>query len=123
MVCAQPLISVYSKKGETSIKNVIMPAVFKAPIRPDIVNFIHTNICKNARQPYAVSELAEHQTSAEPWGTGRAVACIPHVRGDGTHRSGQGTSQHMRAGKGKMRNHHRIKHNGPCIYNLPMQST
>lgn len=39
-------------------KNVTMPAVFKAPIRPDIVNFVHTNLRKNNRQPYAVSELA-----------------------------------------------------------------
>ncbi len=30
-----------------------------------------------------------HQTSAESWGTGRAVARIPRVRGGGTHRSGQ----------------------------------
>ena len=27
------------------------------------------------------------QTSAESWGTGRAVARIPRVRGGGTHRS------------------------------------
>ncbi|KAF5913541.1 hypothetical protein HPG69_017161 [Diceros bicornis minor] len=58
MVCTHPLISVYSRKGESSGKNVTLPAVFKAPIRPDIVNFVHTNLCKNNRQPYAVSELA-----------------------------------------------------------------
>jgi large subunit ribosomal protein L4e len=52
------LISVYSEKGESSGKNVVMPAVFKAPIRPDIVNFVHTNMRKNNRQPYAVSKLA-----------------------------------------------------------------
>lgn len=56
--CARPLISVYSEKGETAGKNVVMPAVFKAPIRPDVVNFVHTNMRKNSRQPYAVSELA-----------------------------------------------------------------
>ncbi|XP_021562913.1 60S ribosomal protein L4 isoform X2 [Carlito syrichta] len=64
MACARPLISVYSEKGESSGKNVTLPAVFKAPIRPDIVNFVHTNLRKNNRQPYAVSELAGHQTSA-----------------------------------------------------------
>ncbi|KAF3854872.1 hypothetical protein F7725_022927 [Dissostichus mawsoni] len=77
--CARPLISVYSEKGESSGKNVVMPAVFKAPIRPDVVNFVHTNMRKNSRQPYAVSELAGHQTSAESWGTGRAVARIPRM--------------------------------------------
>ncbi|KAI4554146.1 hypothetical protein MJG53_019445 [Ovis ammon polii x Ovis aries] len=45
--------------GGSSGKNVILPAVFKAPIRPDIVNFVHTNVCKNNRQPYAVCELSE----------------------------------------------------------------
>uniref|UniRef100_A0A8C8XKL3 Large ribosomal subunit protein uL4 n=1 Tax=Panthera leo TaxID=9689 RepID=A0A8C8XKL3_PANLE len=95
MACARPLISVYSEKGESSGKNVTLPAVFKAPIRPDIVNFVHTNLRKNNRQPYAVSELAGHQTSAESWGTGRAVARISRVRGGGTHRSGQGAFGNM----------------------------
>nr|AAA60281.2 ribosomal protein L4 [Homo sapiens] len=95
MAVARPLISVYSEKGESSGKNVTLPAVFKAPIRPDMVNFVHTNLRKNNRQPYAVSELAGHQTRAESWGTGRAVARIPRVRGGGTHRSGQGAFGNM----------------------------
>uniref|UniRef100_A0A2K5CK74 Large ribosomal subunit protein uL4 n=1 Tax=Aotus nancymaae TaxID=37293 RepID=A0A2K5CK74_AOTNA len=98
MARARPLMSVYSEKGESSGKNVTLPAVFKAPIRPDIVNFVHTNLRKNNRQPYAVSELAGHQTSAESWGTGRAVARIPRVRGGGTHRSGQGAFGNMCCG-------------------------
>ncbi|KAL1240998.1 Large ribosomal subunit protein [Trichinella spiralis] len=49
----------------------------------------------NARQPYAVSRKAGHQTSAESWGTGRAVSRIPRVRGGGTHRSGQGAFGNM----------------------------
>ena len=74
MACARPLISAYSEKGESSGKNVTLPAELKAPIQPDVVNLAHTNLCKNNRQPYAASELAGHQTSAESWGTGRAVA-------------------------------------------------
>ncbi|MXQ89159.1 hypothetical protein E5288_WYG015124 [Bos mutus] len=62
----------------------------QARIRLDTVKFVHTNLHKNDRQPYTVSELADHQTSAESWGTGRAVARIPRVRGGGTHHSGQG---------------------------------
>jgi len=50
---------------------------------------------KNRRQPFAVSEQAGMQTSAESWGTGRAVARIPRVRGGGTHRSGQGAFGNM----------------------------
>ncbi|KAK7253639.1 ribosomal protein L4 [Aureococcus anophagefferens] len=45
-----------------------LPAVFNAPIRPDLVRFVHTNIAKNARQAYA---------------------------GGGTQRSGQGAFGNM----------------------------
>merc|ERR1711894_649453 len=88
-------MGVYSEKGEATEANVTLPAVFRAPIRPDIVSFVHSEMRKNARQPYAVSEKAGHQTSAESWGTGRAVARIPRVRGGGTHRSGQGAFGNM----------------------------
>jgi len=72
-----------------------MGAVFRAPVRPDIVNLIHNNVAKNKRQPYCVSGPAGEQTSAESWGTGRAVARIPRVRGGGTHRSGQAAFGNM----------------------------
>uniref|UniRef100_A0A131Y119 Putative ribosomal protein n=1 Tax=Ixodes ricinus TaxID=34613 RepID=A0A131Y119_IXORI len=92
---ARPLVNVYNDKNELSGTHVALPAVFKAPIRPDIVNFVHVNMSKNNRRPYAVSKEAGHQTSAESWGTGRAVARIPRVRGGGTHRSGQGAFGNM----------------------------
>jgi len=95
MALARPLITVYDEKNEKSGSSVSLPAVFRAPIRPDVVNFVHQNMSKNARQPYCVSRLAGHQTSAESWGTGRAVARIPRVRGGGTHRSGQGAFGNM----------------------------
>jgi len=47
--------------------------VFTSPIRPDIVQTVHTGVAKNKRQPYAVSEKAGHQTSAESWGTGTYI--------------------------------------------------
>jgi len=65
-----------------------MPAVFTAPIRNDIVQFVHTNLNKNRRQAHAVWKDAGHQHSAESWGTGRAVARIPRISGSGTNRSG-----------------------------------
>jgi len=91
----RPLVSVYSTKNEPTGQSVKLPAVFRAPIRTDIVQFVHTNLAKNKRQPYGVSREAGHQTSAESWGTGRAVARIPRVRGGGTHRSGQGAFGNM----------------------------
>ena len=75
--------------GGKSTGQTPLPVVFKAPIRTDVVQFVHTNMRKNKRQPYAVKSIAGHQTSAESWGTGRAVSRIPRVRGGGTHRSGQ----------------------------------
>jgi large subunit ribosomal protein L4e len=94
-MAARPLITIYNEKGEATPTHVALPAVFRAPIRPDIVSFVHNEMRKNTRQPYAVSERAGHQTSAESWGTGRAVARIPRVRGGGTHRSGQGAFGNM----------------------------
>merc|ERR1712133_93610 len=92
---ARPQITVYSEKNEATDAPVCLPAVFKAPIRPDIVSFIHHEVAKNHRHPYCVNRDAGHQTSAESWGTGRAVARIPRVRGGGTHRSGQGAFGNM----------------------------
>merc|ERR1712227_986039 len=94
-MAARPLITVYNEKGETTDNNVKLPAVFRAPVRPDIVNFVHFEMLKNTRQAYAVSEKAGHQTSVESWGTGRAVARTPRVRGGGTHRSGQAAFGNM----------------------------
>jgi len=94
-VVARPLISVYNDKAEASGTSIQLPAVFKAPIRPDIVSFVQQQMSLNRRQPYAVSKKAGHQTSAESWGTGRAVARIPRVRGGGTHRSGQAAYGNM----------------------------
>merc|ERR1712176_1202942 len=96
---ARPIANVYNTSGEKS-GEASMPAVFRAPIRHDIVNFVHTQLRKNARQATGVKKIAGEQTSAESWGTGRAVARIPRVRGGGTHRSGQAAFGNMcRAGR------------------------
>ena len=55
---ARPLVTVYSEKKGPTDSNVSLPAVFKAPIRPDIVSFIHHEIAKNHRQPYCVNRDA-----------------------------------------------------------------
>jgi len=91
---ARPLVQVWNAEGKVS-SQVSLPSVLVAPIRSDIVQFVHTNLNKNRRQAYAVSVKAGHQTSAESWGTGRAVARIPRVPGGGTHRAGQGAFGNM----------------------------
>jgi len=93
---ARPLVSVYTDKNEVIKETTVaLPAIFKAPIRPDVVNEVHQLMRRNHRQAYSVNAEAGHQTSAESWGTGRAVARIPRVRGGGTHRSGQGAFGNM----------------------------
>lgn len=57
------LASVRSIEGKV-LSQIVQPAVFCAPIRPDIVHDVHRNIAKNKRQPYAVSAEAGHQHSA-----------------------------------------------------------
>jgi len=80
-----------------------MPAVMVAPIRSDIVQFVHTNMNKNARQAYGVFQRAGMGHSAVSWGTGRAVSRIPRVSGGGTSRAGQGAFGNM-CRKGRMFN-------------------
>lgn len=92
---ARPQVAVRKVKGDEVAENVALPAVFVAPIRLDIVQFVHSNMAKNGRQPYAVFASAGHQHSAESWGTGRAVARIPRVSGGGTSRAGQAAFGNM----------------------------
>jgi len=90
------LVGVYTENVSKKVEqHVVLPAVMTAPIRPDLVQDVHTKMNKNHRQPYAVSKYAGHQTSAESWGTGRAVSRIPRVPGGGTHRAGQGAFGNM----------------------------
>ena len=70
-MASRPTVSIIGKDGKASGSTHTMPAVFASPIRPDIVQQVHTGMAKNKRQPYSVSEKAGHQTSAESWGTGK----------------------------------------------------
>merc|ERR1712188_198715 len=101
-MAARPVVTVQNTSDEAQ-KQLAMPSVFLAPIRPDVVHFVHTSMNKNKRQAHAVNKDAGMQTAAESWGTGRAVARIPRVPGGGTHRAGQGAFGNMCRG-GRMFN-------------------
>jgi len=93
---SRPLVGVHSADAKAKVEQYVpLPAVMTVPIRPDVVHDVHRDLAKNKRQAYAVSKYAGHQTSAESWGTGRAVARIPRVSGGGTHRAGQGAFGNM----------------------------
>jgi large subunit ribosomal protein L4e len=90
MSTARPIVSVFNHETGSAQAQVRYPFVLCAPIRLDLVNFVHTNMAKNARQAQGVDKRAGMKHSAHSWGTGRAVARIPRVSGSGTNRSGQG---------------------------------
>jgi len=99
---SRPLVTVFNINGKPTKKQLPMPDVMLSPIRADLVNFVHTNMAKNNRQPYAVQNnegphgiRAGHQVAAKSWGTGRAVSRVPRVKGGGTHRAGQGAYANM----------------------------
>ncbi|CDR94094.1 ribosomal protein RPL4A, putative [Babesia bigemina] len=85
----RPEVSVYNVSDGRRSAATVMPKVFSAPLRLDLVRSVHTNMSKNKRQAYAVSKMSGYQTSARSWGTGRAMARVPRVKGGGTHRAGQ----------------------------------
>jgi large subunit ribosomal protein L4e len=95
MSLARPVVSVYKTEDASKASTVKLAAVFSAPLRPDLVRTVFTDISKNRRQAYGVSELAGHQHSAESWGTGRAVSRVPRVSGGGTSKSGSGAFGNM----------------------------
>lgn len=100
-MASRPVVTVFASNSGESSGNTTLPAVFTTPIRPDVVAFVHKCMNKNNRQAYAVSAKAGHQTAAESWGTGRAVARIPRVPGGGTQRAGQAAFGNM-CRKGRM---------------------
>ena len=65
-MAARPLVTLAD-----SDEQVALPSVFLAPVRPDIVHTVHTNMAKNKRQPYAVY----HKAGAFLAWTPGAAAC------------------------------------------------
>mmetsp|Transcript_7996 Transcript_7996/g.13294 ORF Transcript_7996/g.13294 Transcript_7996/m.13294 type:complete len:388 (+) Transcript_7996:46-1209(+) len=93
---SRPVVSVFDIDAADKVAgSVTLPAVFTAPIRSDVVHYVHTLMAKNKRQAYAVTARAGMGTPAESWGTGRAVSRIPRVPGGGTSRSGQAAFGNM----------------------------
>merc|ERR1712078_661432 len=70
---SRPVVSVYKSDNAKEIANSApMPGVFSAPIRNDLVHFVHSNLAKNRRQGHAVFYKAGAEHSAESWGTSRS---------------------------------------------------
>lgn len=97
----RPVVSVFDHtKSNTVSGQVKLPAVFSAPLRNDIVDFVHDQLSNNTRQAHGINFFAGMKHSSLSWGTGRAVSRIPRIRGSGSHRTGQGANGNMcRAGR------------------------
>lgn len=93
---ARPIVSVFNHtSAKQSSGEIKLPSVFSAPLRHDIVTFVHDQLSNNTRQAHSVSYLTGMKTASLSWGTGRAVARVPRMRGSGTSRSGQGANGNM----------------------------
>lgn len=97
----RPVVSVFDHTTANTVKGEVrLPGVFAAPLRPDVVSFVHDNLSRNSRQAHGINFFAGMKHSALSWGTGRAVARIPRIRASGTSRANQGANGNMcRAGR------------------------
>ena len=82
---------IYDELTHTPLKHYLLKIIIFASSHLSC----QTSSYEVVHQIYNVFYVSGHQTSAESWGTGRAVARIPRVRGGGTHRSGQGAFGNM----------------------------
>lgn len=74
-----PPTPVYSERG-SHLAKMFPCLLFKAPLRPDIVDFAQSHLQKNNRWPCAVSDLEGHQ--AKTWAL-EHCGSTPRARGGG----------------------------------------
>jgi large subunit ribosomal protein L4e len=44
---SRPVVTVFSSQNGDKASTAVLPAVFRAPIRTDVVTFVHDNMHKN----------------------------------------------------------------------------
>ncbi|KAL2628798.1 hypothetical protein R1flu_013484 [Riccia fluitans] len=75
---ARPLVSIQALDGESGGASTTLPTVLLAPIRQDIVEFVHSNVAKN--KLYAVcSALAASAIPALLLARGHKIEKVPEV--------------------------------------------
>ena len=81
---------------ENQTKTEFVEKLAYAPVRQDVVTRIFSLMNRNTLQPHGVTWSlhrkgfrAGHRNSSDSWGTGRAKARVPRVRGSGSGRTGQ----------------------------------
>ncbi|OGS50132.1 MAG: hypothetical protein A3K65_00510 [Euryarchaeota archaeon RBG_16_68_12] len=77
---AENEVHVYSLDGDV-VKNIELPAVFRAPLRFDLIRRAVTAFQANRRQPYGPSRKAGMRHSVRWSGKGHGVSRVPRIRG------------------------------------------
>ena len=71
---------VLNLSGE-AVEEITLPAVFETDYRPDLIKRAVVAAQCNRIHPYGPNKYSGMKTSAESWGSGRAVAQIPRIHG------------------------------------------
>ncbi|MFX0103252.1 MAG: 50S ribosomal protein L4 [Candidatus Hodarchaeota archaeon] len=90
-------VNVYGLDGKVK-GNINLPSVFESVYRKDLINKVVTSSQSARKQPQGRNIMAGKRTSAESWGTGRARARVPRVKGSGTRIANSGAFVSMTVG-------------------------
>ncbi len=75
-------IKVFNLEGKVQSRTSF-PAVFKTPIRPDVIKRAVVVLRSRRFQPQGRNPLAGKRRSVESWGAGHGIARIPRIKGMG----------------------------------------
>jgi large subunit ribosomal protein L4e len=84
---SKQVAKVYDIEGKET-REVALPKIFFADVRPDIIKKAVVAIQSHTLQPKGRDPMAGKRTSAESFGVGRALARVPRVRGERHPRAG-----------------------------------
>jgi len=74
------IVSVFDLEGNV-VGTVELPAIFSAPVRPDLIRRAVLALLTSRLQPKGTDPLAGLRTTAESWGVGYGVARVPRIKG------------------------------------------
>jgi len=74
------VVSVFDLEGK-AVGSVELPAIFEAPVRPDLIRRAVLALLTSRLQPKGTDPLAGLRTTAESWGVGHGIARVPRVKG------------------------------------------
>ena len=73
-------VRVFDLEGNP-VREVELPPVFNAPVRPDLIRRAVLALLTSRLQPKGTDPMAGKRTTAESWGVGYGVARVPRIKG------------------------------------------